>query len=153
MAQASTGSFGKQVGQCGLAAIVLFLIAFAYLQSLAGESNPGVTASKIVVMVLLFLVSNAAQILIVARSAHPGFLSVVSTNLGIWLLFFVLLSIDAVKVHPGLAKDAVTTIPASIGFFLVQFTLLGLPMVLVNTVIGVVVARRFRWSPLSGAPQ
>jgi hypothetical protein len=73
------------------------------------------------------------------------------TNLGIWLLFFVVLSIDAVVLHPGLAKDAVTTIPGAGGFFAVQFAVLGLPWVLVNTLIGVVAVRLFGWSRLSGA--
>lgn len=153
MAQAPGWHFGKQLGQCALAAIVLYVIAFAYLQSVAGESNPGLTTSKVVVLSLLFLVSNAAQILIGARSTNTGFLSVFWTNLGIWLLFFVLLSIDAVALHPGLAKDAVATIPGRGGFFAVQFALLGLPLVLVNTAIGVLAVRLFGWSRLSSAHQ
>jgi hypothetical protein len=152
MTQALGWQFGKQLGQCALAAIVLYLIAFAYLQSVAGESNPGLTTSKVIALGLLFLFSNVAQILI-ARSTNTGFLPVFWTNLGIWLLFFVLLSIDAVALHPGLAKDAVASIPGRGGFFVVQFALLGLPPVLVNTLIGLLAMRLFGWSRLSGAHQ
>jgi hypothetical protein len=152
MAETSDRNFGKQLGLCALAAIVLYLIAFAYLQSVAGESNPGLTTSKVVVLGLLFLVSNAAQILI-ARSTKTGLLSVLWTNFGIWLLFFVLLSIDAVLLHPGIAKDAVATLPAAGGFFAVQFALLGLPLVLVNTLIGVIAVRMLRRSRLTEAHQ
>jgi hypothetical protein len=92
------------------------LVAFAYLQSVASESNPGLTATKILVLVFLFLASNAAQIFIVIRSDRSGSFSVLLTNFEIWLLFFVLLSIDAITVHPGLAKDVLTTASGTVGF-------------------------------------
>jgi len=132
-------------------AIVLYLIAFAYLQSVAGESNPGLTTSKILVLIFLFLASNVAQILIAVRSVKTSSFSVFLTNLVIWLLFFVLLFIDALNLHPGLAKDAVTTLPAAGSFFAAQFALLGLPLVLVNTLIGVIAVRLLRRSRLSEA--
>ena len=133
---------GTQVGLCASAALALYLVAFAYLQSVASESNPGLTATKILVLVFLFLASNAAQILIVIRSDRSGSFSVLLTNFEIWLLFFVLLSIDAITVHPGLAKDVVTTVSGTAGFFAGQFALLGLPLVLLNTHIGAIAPTR-----------
>jgi hypothetical protein len=149
----SKWNFGKQVSQWALAAIVLYLIAFAYLQNVSGESDPGLTASKIVVLSLLLVISNVAQIVITARSSNTGFLSVFLTNLGIWTLFFVFLSIDAIALHPGLAKDAPITILGRGSLFAVWFAMLGLPLVLVNTVVGIVALRLLGWSRLSGVHQ
>ncbi len=153
MAQVSESNFGKQLGLCALAAILLYLIAFAYLQTVPGESNPGLTTSKILVLVFLFLASNVAQILISVRSANTGFLSVFWTNLGIWLVFFVLLLIDAIALHPGIAKDALTSFPGTIRFFFLQFAVLGLPFVLLNTLVGITALRLVKGSRLRAANQ
>jgi hypothetical protein len=151
MAEASDRNFGKQLGLCALAAIVLYLIAFAYLQSVAGESDPGLTGSKILTLVFLFLASNAAQILIAVRWSKARPLPVFLTNLGIWLLFFVLLSVDALTIHPGLAKDVVRSLPGMGSFFAVQFAVLGLPLVLLNTLVGVTALRLFKRPRMSEA--
>jgi hypothetical protein len=141
----------RQLGLCALGAIALYMIAFAYLQGVAGESNPGLTGSKILALVFLFLTSNVAQILIAIGSTRARVFTVLLTNLGIWLLFFVLLFTDALTLHPGIAKDAVTTIPGAGSFFAVQFAILGLPVVLVNTLIGIIAMRLFKRSRLTEA--
>src|SRR5713226_8880866 len=146
MTQASRRHFGKHLVQFLLVALVLYLIAFTYLRSVAGESNPGLTASKILALGFLFLASNAAQILIVLRSANTSLLSVFWTNLGIWLVFFVLLLIDALTLHPGLAKDAASGFPDAARFFLLQFAVLGLPFVLLNTLVGITAVRLLKGS-------
>ncbi len=147
MAEAQELNFGKQLGLCALAAIVLYLVAFVYLQSVAGESNPGLTGSKILVLVFLFLVSNAAQIFIAVRSPRAGSFPVFLTNLGIWLLFFVMLFADALTLHPGIAKDAVTGFPGAARFFLLQFAVLGLPFIVLNTLVGITTMRLVKGSP------
>jgi hypothetical protein len=153
MAQASESNFGKQLGLCAVTAIVLYLIAFVYLQSVTGESNPGLTGSKILVLVFLFLASNVAQIFITIRSPRAGSFPVFLTNLGIWLLFFVLLFVDALTLHPGIAKDAVTSLPGAAKFFLLQFAVLGLPFILLNTLVGVTAMRLVKSSRLRSASQ
>jgi len=153
MAEVQELNLGKQLGLCALAAMVLYLIAFAYLQGVAGDSNPGLTANKILVLVFLFLASNIAQFLIAVRSGKTGSFTVFLTNVAIWLLFFVLLFVDALKVHPGLAKDAVTSFPGAARFFLLQFAVLGLPFILLNTLVGLTAMRLVKSSRLRSASQ
>jgi len=59
---------------------------------------------------------------------------------------FVLLLIDALTLHPGLAKDAATSFPDAARFFLLQFAVLGLPFVLLNTLIGITAVRILKGS-------
>ena len=151
MADTSRSIFARKMALCLLAAIVLYVIAFVYFRTIAGESNPGITGSKILALVCLFLASNAAQISIAISLRQFRAMSLFLTNLAICLFFFTLLFVGAASLHPGLAKDAMTSTFDGAEFFLVQFAILGLPVVLLNTLLGISIVRFIVSSHLKNA--
>ncbi len=132
-----------QLGKCLIASLPPFLLLEMYFY-LIGQSAPirvNPTALKIAAFVLVLVASNTGQLLILGRDGAGRLARVVTVNSIIWFWFFLLVGIDSVTIHRGLAKDMERTLTNFLAALGVNLAMFGVPLGLLNLCVAKVAAR------------
>ncbi|MBI1745740.1 MAG: hypothetical protein HYR55_04030 [Acidobacteria bacterium] len=84
---------------------------------------------------LIFVISNVAQIRLLRSSARRNTLQMLFFNLSLWFFFFLFYAIDAFTLHTGVAKDAQHSLLGFWRYFIAWLVPIGIPLAIINSVI------------------